>query len=445
MYKSATPIKIHEGILPGSKKICCCFFLFSFLLFNNGISAQDSIAVYAKDTKAASRDRLYKSLVNNVITKNLSYPLTDLPAGQTGSTEENWIDAFNAIELIRYKSPWTESRIHEAFEGVEKRSDYFQRALLEMVFSNYPVEFSKQITKLLTQAVSEKVFAMCAEYLAAAMPASLPDLKIKAGQRLLSDKENVIIKTLCYRLDNYATKNVLPSPKEILHQSFFQNAVVVYSFQRKNRNYPGLAIVRDSTGNFIKGLYTDFFYVPQLARSISNLPGYISNGNTPQGIFRMFGFAVSKSNFIGPTPNIQLTMPAETSIQHFMNDSAITDTVWTENWYKKLLPPQWKNYTPFYESYYAGKAGRTEIIAHGSTVNPAYYKGQPYYPLTPTMGCLCTKEIWNEEDGKRTASDQQLLVNAIQQAGGANGYYIVIELNDEERPVTMEDILPFLK
>ena len=159
----------------------------------------------------------------------------------------------------------------------------------------------------------------------------------------------------------------------------------------------------------------------------------------------MFGFAVSKSNFIGPTPNIQLTMPAETSIQHFMNDSAITDTVWTENWYKKLLPPQWKNYTPFYESYYAGKAGRTEIIAHGSTVNPAYYKGQPYYPLTPTMGCLCTKEIWNEEDGKRTASDQQLLVNAIQQAGGANGYYIVIELNDEERPVTMEDILPFLK
>jgi len=61
------------------------------------------------------------------------------------------------------------------------------------------------------------------------------------------------------------------------------------------------------------------------------------------------------------------------------------------------------------------------------------------------MGCLCTKEIWNEEDGKRITSDQQQLVNAIQLAGGPNGYYIVIELNDEQRPVTPEDILPLLK
>jgi hypothetical protein len=414
------------------------FFLLITFYFT-GLSAQPVVDIlYSKDTKAANRDRLYKSLVNNAITRNLSYPLTD-------STEENWMDAFNAIELIRYKSPWIDSRVHEAFNGIEKRTDDFQKALLGMVFSNYPAEFSKEIKILLSPTVSEKVFAMSAEYLAAAQPAALPELIIKARQRLLTDKENAIIKTLCFRLENYTAKNILPSTKEILHQSFFKSAVVVYSFQRKNRNYPGMAVVRDSSGNFVKGLYTDFFYVPQLARSITNLPGYISNGNTPQGIFRMFGFAVSKSNFIGPTPNIQLTMPAETSIQHFMNDSSITDTVWTENWYKKLLPPHWKNYIPFHESYYAGQAGRTEIIAHGTTINPAYYKGQPYYPLTPTLGCLCTKEIWNEEDGKRTISDQQQLVNAIQQAGGANGYYIVIELNDEQRPVTIEDILPFLK
>ena len=437
-HRDWLPIKLTNSIQPATKKIFFILFLSLLLFANNNLPAQEIDAVYAKDTKATNRDRLYKSLVNNAIIKNLSYPLTD-------STEENWMDAFNAIELIRYKSPWTDSKIQEAFAGVEKRSDYFQRSLLEMLYSNYPAVFSKEIARLLIPGVSEKVFAMSAEYIAAAQPAALPELKMKAKQRLLIDKDNTIIKTLCYRLDNYTTKNSLPSAKEILHQSFFPNAVLVYSFQRKNRNYPGIAIVRDSAGNFVKGLYTDFFYVPQLARSISNLPGYISNGNTPQGIFRMFGFAVSKSNFIGPTPNIQLTMPVETSIQHFMNDSSITDTLWTENWYKKLLPQQWKNYLPFFESYYAGSAGRTEIIAHGTTINPSYYKGQPYYPLTPTLGCLCTKEIWNEEDGKRTSSDQQLLVSAIKQAGGANGYYIVIELNDEQRPVTMEDILPFLK
>jgi hypothetical protein len=204
-------------------------------------------------------------------------------------------------------------------------------------------------------------------------------------------------------------------------------------------------IVRDSAGNFVKDAYGNVFSVPQLARSISNLPGYISNGNTPQGIFRMYGTDVSKSIFIGPTANIQLTMPFETGIQHFMNDSAITDSVWTEDWYKKLLPASWKNYFPFYETYYAGKAGRTEIIAHGTTVDPSYYRGQIYYPLTPTLGCLCTKEIWNEEDGTRKQSDQQKLIDALEKAGGADGYYIVIELNDEQRAVDINDILPLLK
>jgi hypothetical protein len=417
----------------------CKTLLFLLTLFYFTIaSAQDSIAVYAKDTKAANRDRLYKNLVNNAINKNFSVPLTD-------STEEYWIDAFNAIQLIRYKSPWTDSKIYEAYKGVEKRSDDFQRALLGMSFAMYPAAFSKEIIALMNAVISDRVFAMSAEYIAAAQPAAIQGLKTKTAQRRLNDDENAILKILSYRLDHYAGKNILPPVKEMLHQSFFKNAVVVYSFQRKNRNYPGIAILRDTAGNFVKALYTDYFYVTQLARSITNLPGYISNGNTPQGIFRMDGFAVSKNIFIGPTTNIQLTMPAETGVQHFMNDSAITDTVWTENWYKKLLPQQWKTYTPFYESYYAGKAGRTEIIAHGTTINPAYYKGEPYYPLTPTYGCLCTREIWNEEDGSRTISDQQLLVNAIQQAGGANGYFIVIELNDEQRPVTIEDILPFLK
>ena len=383
--------------------------------------------------------RLYKNLVNNAITKNLSYPLSD-------STEENWMDAFNAMELIRYKSPWTESRIHTAFDGVEKRSVYFQRAFLELLYANYPSVFLKEVELLINTPGNDKVFAMCAEYLQASNNKALKkDIAARALMKLAADSSNAILKQLNYRLNERAKNKSLPPLKDILHQSFFTNATVVFSFQRTNRDYPGITIIRDSAGNFLKDEYGNIFSVPQLARSINNLPGYLSNGNTPQGIFRMKDFDVSKSNFIGPTKNIQLTMPAETSLQHFMNDSAITDSVWTEGWYKKLLPLSWTNYFPIYETYYAGKAGRTEIIAHGSTVDPGYYKGQPYYPLTPTLGCLCTKEIWNEADGKRTASDQQKLVDALQKAGGANGYYVLIELNDEQRPVTISDILSLIK
>ncbi len=93
---------------------------------------------------------------------------------------------------------------------------------------------------------------------------------------------------------------------------------------------------------------------------------------------------------------------------------------------------------PLYESYYAGLAGRSEIIAHGTTIDPHYYAGKPYYPLTPTEGCLCTKEIWN---GKRISSDQQKLVNGLLKAGGANGYCVVIEIDDKNAPVTLNDVL----
>ena len=216
--------------------------------------------------------------------------------------------------------------------------------------------------------------------------------------------------------------------------------MVVYSFQRKNRNYPGLVMVRSKDGKFIKNAAGKYFFVPQLARSCTNMPGYLTNGNTPQGIFKITGFDVSKGSFIGPTTNIQMVLPYEHSTD--VSDS-ITQLLGDN--YRFLLPVSWKNYYPFYEAYYAGKAGRTEIIAHGTTVNPEYYAKQPYYPLTPTQGCLCTKEIWNTVDGKRTESDQQKLVDAVKKAGGTNGYCIVIEIDDQQKPVSIKNILPFLK
>ncbi len=410
------------------------FFLFLIIVANTCF-AQSGVPLFVKDTKAASRERLYKSLINT-INKNLSLPLT--PA-----TEENWMDAFNAIELTRYTSPWIESKIRSAFDGIVLRSVDFQKALAEIAYSNYPAVFNKEIIQLSGAAQDAKLYAICVEYLAAS-GANTSAYKKEVKLRLTKDPGNAILQQLCNRLDRFELKEQLPSIKDLLKHPFFDTAVVVFSFQRKNRNYPGITIIRDTAGQFVKDDYGNIFTVTQLARSITNLPGYISNGNTPQGIFRMFGTAVSKSTFIGPTPNIQLTMPAETSIWHFMNDSSIADTVWSVDWYKKLLPKSWKNYWPFYEAYYAGKAGRTEIIAHGTTVDPTYYKGQPYYPLTPTLGCLCTKELWSAEDGSRQYSDQQRLMDALQKAGGANGYYIVIELNNEQKPIATEEILALL-
>ena len=414
-----------------AKSILLTAFLLICWCFN--LHAQADVVPTAKQTTKENRAKEYRNLVSS-INQNLSLPLAN-------STEENWQDAFGAMALLNYRTPFINASIHKAMDSVEKRSPDFQRALLEMVYSLYPTDFISQVVSLAKQTNDAKLFAMCCEYLFINnRQAEFKELLLKRMKdtSLNRNIENPFFAVLQNKL---LLKNVARPPLAgIFRKDFLPGEIVMFSFQRSNRNFPGLAMVRGKDGKFVKTENGKYFSVPQLARSCSNMPGYITNGNTPQGIFKVFGFDVSKSTFIGPTTNIQMVLPYENS-----PDVADSVTRLLGNNYRFLLPGSWKNYYPVYEAYYAGKVGRTEIIAHGTTVNPAYYKKQSYYPLTPTQGCLCTKEIWSTLDGKRMESDQQKLVDAVMQAGGADGYCIVIEIDDQQKPVSIKEILPFLK
>lgn len=396
--------------------------------------------LFFKGALKANREKMYRNLVQQTINKNLSYPLSD-------STEENWQAAFNAIEVLRYRSLWIDGRIKIAAEQMHHRSVAFQRAALELLYASYPDTFYQPVKLLLMQTDQPKIFALCANYILQSKHAAddLNFLAVKTQQQLEKNPDNPVLQQLLYAVAQQKNSTAVPSLVSFLQKKYLRGHTLVFSFQRKNRNYPGIVMVRDGNGDFIMDSTGKYFSVPQLARSINNLPGYLSNGNTPEGLFRMKGYDVSRASFIGPTVNVQLTMPFEKSPKHFYADSSITDTSWNINYYKNILPKDWKEYYPIYESYYAGKAGRTEIIIHGTTVNPVYYISQSYYPLIPTLGCLTSKEIWNEENGQRVESDQQKLINALIKAGGANGYAIVINIDDEPRPVALYDIVPLIE
>ena len=356
------------------------------------------------------------------------------------------------MELIYYKEPWAIAKLKIAADSLKKRSIDFQKTFLELVYANKLKNFTPQADELFKTTVNGKVFAMCAEYLLLTDTSRnnknyVGKIVSKRRSLLNTDDDFIAVSGLTGHLENIEKIKKISLPvffKPLFKKEYLKGNTIVYSIQRKNRNYPGLVLIKDTGGNFVTNSNGVIFTVSQLAKSLSSLPFYITNGNTPQGIFRMDGFDKSKSNFIGPTENIQLTMPAETSIKHFLKDSSITDTVWRKEWYGKLLPKSLFAYDPLYESFYAGTIGRTEIIAHGTAVDPEYYKGQLYYPYTPTAGCLCTKEIW-DATGKRMVSDQKKLADAVKKAGGANGYLIVLELDDADKAVTAEEILPYLK
>lgn len=416
-------------------------FAFLLLIFSAAFVnswAQYEAPLYTSYTTSKARAAMVQRIHANTITGNLQLPLSD-------STEENWMDAFDAMEVFKVNTSFTFQKLQQAFDSVQSRSIPFQKKLMEVAYANFPGKFHAPVSNLIQQTADSKVFALCAEYLIQhGQSNNLQNidslLRAKFGDSLVY---NPVLFMLLSRL--HPPKHQFNSEevfKQLFSNYFLPGEVVMYSVQRKNRDYPGLVLLRDAAGNFVKDSDGQFFNIPQLARSISNLPSYLTNGNTPQGIFRMYGFKISMSSFIGPTANVQMGMPVELSKQKYFNDSSISDSVWRVEDYQRLLGHSLSAYAPLYNAWYAGMAGRTEIIAHGTTLDPELYKGMHYYPLTPTQGCLCTREIWN---GKRLQSDQQKLVNGLLKAGGADGYCVVVEIDDKETPVKIEDLLPYLK
>jgi len=231
----------------------------------------------------------------------------------------------------------------------------------------------------------------------------------------------------------------LPPLIDIFNKDFLKGQTIIYSLQRSSRDYAGLVIIRKPDGSFVKDSSGNYFHTSQLARAITNYPFYITNGNTPQGIFRFTGFGVSKLLYIGPTPNLQLVMPCEAKPSVFFADSNLANTQWQKEMYASLLPESWKNYDGIYESYNAGAMGRYDIIMHGTTIDPVFYKGQSYYPNTPSLGCLCAYEEW-DNNGYRISSNPQKIKDALDSVGSTNGYVVVVDINNKKAAVIINEI-----
>ncbi len=414
------------------KYIFFCALLVSAHLF---VYAQAK-PLYFKDAITANRDIFYKKVLSTI-----NYTFT-LPF--TAENDEKWQSAFYSIGLIQLKTANVVLKIDVASKILLTQSNDFKMAFLNLVNSNYPNKYTAQIRKIFDSSSNYKLMAMAANYL-------LPTATINTKNQLLYNVQKKFVEepfdAILHELNNQIQYSITPIKypnfKTFFAKDYLQGETIVFSFQRKNRNFTGLAMIRKPDGNFVKNEDSSFFSVGQLARSSSNMPGYIANGNTPQGIFKMTGFDTSTNYFIGATTNIQLAMPHEYNA--VLKDEKVVDTTWSIEQYTNLLPDNFKKYEPIFGTFYAGKAGRTEIIAHGTTVDVNYYKTNSFYPYTPTAGCLCTKELWNNKTGMLDVSDQKKLALTLQNAGGAKGYLIVIEIDNKNSAVTLADLQPFLK
>jgi len=389
---------------------------------------------YSKAALKSEREKFLQRSIEQTINQSLSLPLND-------STEDKYLSAFWAMELIQYRNEKTDAAIKNSIKDFQNRSESFQRALLEVIYSLYQNEFTDEILGLIPIITNPKLFAMCIHYLK--NDTDLETLKKFTEDfslRFSSALENPIVSMLKYDLNNnFRSTAKLPPLIDLLKKDFGSDKVIVYSIQRLNRDFPGILVIKNPDGQFLRDESGKIFSVPQLTRAVTDLPGYITNGNTPEGILSIQGIDVSQNIFIGPSPNLQLVLPYEVSPQKYFHNK-ISNSVWDEKFYADLLPNSYKNYTPIYEAYYAGNAGRNEIIAHGTTIDPEFYKHKSYYPFTPSLGCLTTNELWSEVDGKIIESGQIKLMNALSSVKLDKGFFVVVNIDDQHLPVTLDEI-----
>jgi hypothetical protein len=396
--------------------------------------------IYSDFVLYKKRQLLLKDLHENVIGKAFLSPLDS-------NTEYRYEAACRAIVQFMLDNDTTQQGITQLFIQYDSLQHDTRRAMLETVYGVYPDQYIQSMQLLLAKETNPILFAIAASYSFRYDTAAVNSASIR--KRIREQFPNYGNITVLAELDKYLnnyTRYKAPAVNDLIelfrHQQIIKRKAI-YSFQRHNRDYAGLAIVQNTDGTFMRYANGRLMVFEQLARSASGLPYFIPDGNTPQGVYSIQGTAVTYNKLIGPTPNLQLIMPYERKWTTYFH--AGDSTVWTPNndmlWsYLQLLPPSMRTMPWVTEAFYAGKAGRNSIIAHGTTIDPEYFRNKPWYPLTPTMGCLCAKELWNVSNGRLLVSDQFNLVSAFSSTTGNKGYLYVIDIDDQKKAVSKGEV-----
>lgn len=424
----------------------CLVCLLGLLLWQATSTAQTRREdIYSGFVLYDKRAWLQKDLHENVMGRTFTQSLDS-------NSEYSFESACLTIAQFQLTGPEVSTGFDKLFLQYDSLQYDTQRALLEAVYATYPGAYVQQVQNVLQKTTHPKLFAMCAAYLFRQDTSvnKVNEIKIRMVEQFSNYDSLPLLLALENHLNNYLPNKAHKTPDmaSLFSYQAARKQKTIYSFQRWNRDYAGLAIVQDAAGRFMRHPDGRLMIFEQLARSAADLPYFITNGSTPQGIYSIQGTASSKNTLIGPTPNLQLIMPNESTWDKYFQlppwehwDSTSDSMVS----YLDLLPASWRKYAPMTEVFQAGLIGRTEIIAHGTTIDPEYFKSKPWYPLTPTNGCLCAKELWNVSNGRLLVSEQYNLVSTFMATPGSKGYLFVINLDDQQAPVNRAELERFVK
>ena len=348
--------------------------------------------------------------------------------------------ALHAVMLFNVEVASARAPLLAAIPDLPNKSVDYQRQILTAAYALYPGESAPSVLKLMPQLSTPREFCIAAYLVLKAQKDSPETLKKILSERFPDAQNEPRLLALTQTIESLLTPlhHAAPPLKDLLTAPFKPGLPVIFSLQRAGRRNMGLALVRAADGHFVRDAQGQILAIPQLALALNGLPGTITNGNTPQGLFTIRGAGTATNPWIGPTPYLHSKLPIEASVAEFLHQEE-QGQVWTEATYQMLVPPSWR--LAMSEAWLAGLAGRNDILIHGTTVNPGNYRGASFFPGTPTAGCLATSEFWSPADGRLIKSDQLSLAKAFTASGEDNGYLVVAEIDTGLGQITLEEVL----
>lgn len=387
--------------------------LFLFVLVTPISVAQNSVAPLA--TQKARKDLVIKLKDTVIAQQALGYIDHDIPI--------QWSSYAWATTYLMDTSEHNFKAVQKVLSQPETVSKQELEKVMETVFACFPSQFIPEIRQIAqSETENPKLFANAITYLVR----NQQPIDFWKQSPWYSDS-HPIISALKQQLSSEYQPLSLKEVKELIAFNAKKNKKYIYAIHHQDRNLIGKVFVQNENGTLVKQ-NNQVVFLNQLARSATNLPMFSTNGNTPTGIYKINDLVVSENGFIGPTLSFATCLPFECKASAFFNEKTKDFTL--ED-YLDLLPKALQKNTILQQSFWAGKAGRSEIYFHGTTIDPTLYVHTRFSGQTPSLGCLCTQEIW-DANGKLVSSDQQKLVDAYLQTPGKSGYAFVIELKESD-------------
>lgn len=344
-------------------------------------------------------------------------------------------------DLIQLKSEDYKSLISKLLKNFRNFSNKTKVQIIESVHSSFRNQFIYEVDSLWKSEQYIHLYVLLSYYLLKNNHILKNDIFEDILTRFPESRDKLL-----HSFKNHIQEDEsnIPPVKDLLDYQIQKDKTIIFTFFRKDRNYKGISIIRNPDGNFLRNDDGSIFYIPQLGLSVTNLPGFLKNGNTPRGIYSIVGWYITPTESIGPTPIILTRLPYEVPPDIFFHGKNKSNR-YDINEYKSLLPESWRNYSKIEEAFYAGELSRKLIIMHGSADDLEYFENEIYYPLTPSKGCLTTKEIWNNENGTLVESDQVKLMKAFFSTKQLKGYLFVIDLDDQQKDISIKEIETIFK